>query len=139
MLDLDYHAELRERREHVAQAGYADALVAEGKRGAVEREHPARVGGRELGVGHLADDAGASAVALEMVVVADDDFAVARHVEVEFEILNSGGDGGSERLERVFGMRAGGTAMAKDAGRGGGEEVGVEMLAHFSFLGSASV
>ena len=106
---------------------------------AVEREHPARVGGRELGVGHLADDAGASAVALEMVVVADDDFAVARHVEVEFEILNSGGDGGGERLERVFGMRAGGTAMAKDARRGGGEEVGVEMLAHFSFLGSASV
>ena len=65
--------------------------------------------------------------------MADDDFAVARHVEVEFEILNAGGDGGGERLERVFGMCAGGTAMAKDARRGGGEEVGVEMLAHFCF------
>ena len=66
LLYFDYHAELRKRREHVAQAGYADSLVAEGKGRAVEGEHPARVGGRELGVGHLADDAGASAVALEM-------------------------------------------------------------------------
>ena len=68
--------------------------------------------------------------------MADDDLAVARHVEVEFEILNAGGHGGGERLERVFGMRAGGAAMAKDARRGGGEEVGVEMLAHFSFSGA---
>ena len=46
LLDLDYHPQLRKFREHFAQARQADALLPEWKVHTVEREHPARVGGR---------------------------------------------------------------------------------------------
>ena len=96
LLDLDYHPQFRKCRQHFGQARHPDTLVSEWKCRAVEREHPARVGSRELRVGHLADDAGASASALQMVVVTDDDFAVARHMDVEFEILDADRGGGGK-------------------------------------------
>ena len=73
-----------------------------------------------------------------MIIVSHDDFAVARHVDVEFEILNAARDGGAKRFERIFRMRPGGTAMPKDARQRGREEIGFEMLAHFRCDGSQS-
>jgi hypothetical protein len=68
-----------------------------------------------------------------MFVVGDDDFTVARHVDVELEILNAARSGGAKRFERIFRMRTGGTAMPEDARKRWGEEIGFEMLAHFGF------
>ncbi len=79
------------------------------------REHPARVGLRQLRVRHLGDHAIEPAHPLEMCIVSHDDFAVARHVDVEFEILHAARDGGAKRFERIFRMRTGGAAMPKDA------------------------
>ena len=65
-----------------------------------------------------------------MIIVSHDDFAVARHVYIEFEILNPGRDRGAKRFERIFGMRARGAAMPKDARQSGCEEISIEMIVH---------
>ena len=131
LLDLDDHPQFWKFREHFGQARHLDSLLSEWKRRAVEREHPAGVGVGELGIGHLRDRAIEPAHPLEMIVVGHDDFAVARHVDIEFEILNAGRDGGAKRFERIFRMSAGGTAMPKNARQRGREEIGIEVIAHF--------
>ena len=82
LLDLHLDPHVWKSREHFRQTRHPNAFAPEWTCRAVERERPARIGGRHLRICHLADDTGATASALEMVVVTNDDFAVARHVNV---------------------------------------------------------
>jgi len=66
-----------------------------------------------------------------MVVVTNDDFAVARHMNVAIEVLNAERGGGAKSFEGILGMRTGGSAMPEGARNCGREKVGIEMLAHF--------
>ncbi len=66
----------------------------------------------------------------QVVIVSDDDLAVAGHVQIEFDIGSGCRGGGAERFLRIFGVRAGTAAMPDRSRAWEGEEVGVDVIAH---------
>ena len=64
----------------------------------------------------------------EIIVMGHDDFAVTRHVDVEFKILHAPCHGGAKGFERVLGIRTGGAAMPNGARAWKFEEVSVDMV-----------
>ena len=96
LFDFDHAAQLGQRREDVGKARNPYTFVSKWKARAVTCKHPARIGRCNLGLGHLRDNAFEPAHPGQVVIVSDDDLAVASHVDIEFDIWSAGRGGGAE-------------------------------------------
>ena len=80
----------------------------------IHAEAHGRVDPRQLGRRPRRDRPGRVGRAIERRVVADDDFAVGRQVDVELEAVGARGQAGVERRDRVFGPQRPSAAMRED-------------------------
>src|SRR5262249_31424891 len=96
----------------------------------VECPRVARVAVLNLRPLHLANQRVASAAARKSLIVRHDDFSVAAHVDIQFQVDGAGPDRPLKGNHGVFRKFPGGTAMSKNPRPGRGKEIGIEYAAH---------
>lgn len=124
--EVEVEACVRERGEGFFKGEETDARAAEGEGFAVRGEVVPGVEPLQFGEGVLGDG-----VVVELGFVAENDLAVTRGHEIDFDGVDAEVAGGGEGRERVFGEAAAPAAVANEEGPGGkAQESGVMRPAH---------